>query len=156
MTEVTFSSDSSRTMACWLNLAVSGSALGLECRTSSLRHNSSWTCLSTSFYLLFINSQALICTKSWNSLRWKCHLTCLWIGQDFCSSLIGSDLIFAVSTDGMGKECQKSCGLSRASRLIYFLWSAMMATTMTAWTGHLLPNPYFLTKICVACCIWSI
>ena len=46
-------------------LAVSGSDLGLELVTScSLRQNSSWTCVSTSFSLACIDSQALICTMS--------------------------------------------------------------------------------------------
>ena len=98
-------------------LAFSGSwsDLGLELVTSSLRQNSSWTCVSTSFSLPCINFQALILTISCN--RWKAIRICLGTRQDFCLPLTGSDLIFAVSAYGMGKEGQKSSGLTRACLL---------------------------------------
>ena len=77
-------------------LAVSGSDLGIELLTSSLRMNSSWSLgvLDLSQYIRpsmpCIKSQAIIRTISWN--RWKCSLSCLWTGQDF-SSLLTPDLI---------------------------------------------------------------
>ena len=61
-------------------LAVSESDLGFELLKSSLRQNSSCTCVWTSFYLPCINSQAVISTISWN--QWKSSLSCLWTGQD--------------------------------------------------------------------------
>ena len=61
-------------------LVVSGSDLGFELLKSSLRQNSSCTCVWTSFYLPCINSQAVISTISWN--QWKSSLSCLWTGQD--------------------------------------------------------------------------
>ena len=61
-------------------LFVSGSDLGFELLTSSLRQNSSCTCVCTSFYLPCINSQAVFSTISWN--QWKSSLSCLWTGQD--------------------------------------------------------------------------
>ena len=125
-------------------LAVSGSDLWLELVTSSLRQNSSWTCVSTPFSLPSINFQALILTISWNRL--KAIRTCFWTRQNFCSPLTGSDLIFAVSTYGMGKEGQKSSGLTRAC---YFLWLAKMATPRT---GHQWPkcfiNPFSNQNLC--------
>ena len=87
-------------------LAVSGSDLGSELTTSSLRQDSSWGCFSTSVSLPCINPQAqleaLICTISWN--QQKSRWTCVWIEQDFSSSVTGSDLLFAVSANWMGKE----------------------------------------------------
>ena len=68
------------------------------------------------YIILFaLHFQALICTISWN--QWKAIWTCLWTRQVFCSQLTGSDLIFAVSAYGMGKEGQKSSGLTRACLL---------------------------------------
>ena len=59
-----------------------------------------------------INPQALIGTKSWN---WRnSRRTCVWTEQDFLLSITRSDLFFAVSAYGTGKEDQKSSGLSSA------------------------------------------
>ena len=38
--------------------------------------------------------------------------TCVWTKQDFFSWLTGSNLLFAVNAYGMGKEGEKSLGLS--------------------------------------------
>ena len=100
LTKVTFSSGSSRKMAFWLFLDQRIRAcikLPEAVQLLDLCH-----CVSTSFSLPCINSQALICTISWNQS--KASQTCLWTRQDFCSPLTGSDLIFAVSACGMGKE----------------------------------------------------
>ena len=128
-------------------LAVSGSNLGLELVTSSLRQNSSWTCVSTSFSLPCINFQALIRTISWN--RWKAIRTCLWTRQDLCSPLTGSDLIFAVSAYGMGKGRPEKLWSHRS---LSTSWLAKLATPRM---GHQWPkcfvNPFSSQILC--CCL---
>ena len=128
-------------------LAVSGSNLGLELVTSSLRQNSSWTCVSTSFSLPCINFQALIRTISWN--RWKAIRTCLWTRQDLCSPLTGSDLIFAVSAYGMGKEGQKSSDLTGACLL-----PGLQSWPPQGWatSGQNVSLIHFLVKFFVVAC----
>ena len=94
-------------------LAVSGSDLGLKLVTSFLRLVSLSQCI-----ILFALHQFSSSTSHYKLELMKglldLSLVLLWTTQDFCSPLTGSDLIFAVSTYEMGKEGQKSSGLSRA------------------------------------------
>ena len=98
----------------WI-LRISGSYVGPELKTGSLRQNSSWTRLSKSFPLpcTCINPQALIHTVSWNQWKVPCDcVTCVWTRLDFSPTLTGSKVLFAAITYRMRKEVQKSSGLS--------------------------------------------
>ena len=77
--------------------------------TTTLRQKSSWICLSTSFSLLCVYPQALICTVSWN--QWMSCQTWVWTSQVFLSLLTWSNKQVAVSSYGTEKEGQKSSGL---------------------------------------------
>ena len=91
------------------------SQIGAHTVANSLRQKSSWICLSISFSLLCINPQALICTLRGN--QWKSFL--IWVGtiQVFLLLLTWNNRHFAGSAYGIGKECQKSSGLSLACLL---------------------------------------
>ena len=109
----------------WL-LAVSGTDLGLELTTSSLRQpwNSSLACFSAiSCKLLqvcklaWINPQALFLTVTVSGFWWKSQLTCVWTSQDFLNLIValtgtGSNLLRFFA----GIACiQKSWGQGMAS-----------------------------------------
>ena len=86
-----------------------GSDLGLDLTTSSLRHWEAEQLLGLFNYIILFSlyqSSVLICTRSRNQRNSR--RTFVWRKQDFSSSISGSDLLFAVCTYVMRMEGQNS------------------------------------------------